>query len=145
MDIRWARFPGNTFAPVIAPLDHSGHRSRAVGSALPAKRSVRGATEFGSPQAFLVKQVIDRRMSFLVHRRRDFLPHPLDHVSEARGWPLPRHIHRSWRPPLSESVSAPTRKSRTALRRGKGARITTFLVGAAQRRHLEWRRNRARL
>jgi hypothetical protein len=76
-------FSGNTFAPVIAPLDHSAHRSRAVNSALPAKRSVRGATEFGSPQAFLVKQLIDRRMSFLVHRRRDFLPHPLDHVSEA--------------------------------------------------------------
>ena len=99
MDIRWARFPGNTFAPVIAPLDHSAHRSRAVGSARAGEALGTRSDEFGCPQAFLVKQVIDRRISFLVHRRRDLLPHPLDHVNEARGWPLPRHIHRSWRPP----------------------------------------------
>ena len=93
-------FSGEEPSPRSSP--RSITRPTAVGQSVqhvPAKRSVQGSDEFGCPQAFLVKQVIDRRISLLVHRRRDFLPHPLDHVNEARGWPLRRHIHRSWRPP----------------------------------------------
>ena len=104
MDIRWARFPGKNLRPGHRPArspgpPQSGSRFTRAGEALGTR-----SDEFGSPQAFLVKQVIDRRISFLVHRRRDFLPHPLDHVNEARGWPLRRHIHRSWPPLVRERV-----------------------------------------
>jgi hypothetical protein len=119
MDIRWARFPGEYPRPGHRPLDHSAHRSRAVGSARAGEALGTGSDELGSPQTLLVKQVIDRRISFLVHRRRDSCrTHSTMSTKPAIG--LCPDVSISATTPSSESVSAPTRKSRM---RSEGASV----------------------
>jgi hypothetical protein len=119
MDIRWARFPGKYPRPGHRParsLDPPQSGSRFSTCRRSARYRERRAR---LPSGALGQQVIDRRISFLVHRRRDSCrTHSTMSTKPAIG--LCPDVSISATTPSSESVSAPTRKSRM---RSEGARV----------------------